>query len=93
MLRLRGRTSLGSTFFSVIAEYAGRLGAGGGRLFLSGVTPELYERMASAGVLARIPNLEVWQATKVVSESSLEAYQAARDWLDRAESAPGEAEE
>ena len=92
VLRLRGRTSLGSTFFSVLAEYAGRLGAGGGRLFLSGVAPELYERMASAGVLARIPNLEVWQATTVVSESSLEAYQAARDWLGRAESPTQEPE-
>ncbi len=81
VLRLRGRTSLGSTFFSVLGEYAGRLGAGGGRLFLSGVAPELYERMASAGLLARIPNLEVWQATTVVSESSLEAYDAARAWV------------
>jgi SulP family sulfate permease len=92
VLRLRGRTSLGSTFFSVLGEYAGRLGAGGGRLFLSGVAPELYERMASAGVLARIPNLEVWQATKVVSESSLEAYHAARDWLARSDPAPEEPE-
>lgn len=81
VLRLRGRTSLGSTFFSVLAEYAERLGAGGGRLFLSGVAPELYERMASAGLLARIPNLEVWQATKVVAESSLEAYDAAVAWV------------
>ena len=39
ILRLRGRTSLGSTFFGVIAGYADALEAAGGRLYLSGVQP------------------------------------------------------
>ena len=36
ILRLRGRGSLGSTFFGVVADYADQLTAAGGRLYLSG---------------------------------------------------------
>ena len=39
VLRLRGRTSLGATFLVVMADYAERLSAAGGHLFLAGVDP------------------------------------------------------
>jgi sulfate permease, SulP family len=81
VLRLRGRVSLGSTFFTVLRDYAGRVGAGGGRVYLTGVSTELHERMADAGVLDSITNLEVWDATEVLNESSLEAYRSATAWL------------
>ena len=44
ILRLRGRTSLGSTFFGVIAGYAEALEAAGGRLYLSGVQDDMVDR-------------------------------------------------
>jgi SulP family sulfate permease len=81
VLRLRGRVSLGSTFFAVLRDYAGKVGAGGGRVYLSGVSKELHQRMADAGILEAIPNLEVWTATDVLNESSMEAYESARAWL------------
>ena len=49
VLRLRGRTSLGATFFVVLADYAHRLQSNGGRLFLSGVDPQMLARMRRAG--------------------------------------------
>ncbi len=51
VLRLRGRTTLGSTFIKVAADYAGRLGAVGGRLYLSGVDPSLADEFHRAGNL------------------------------------------
>jgi sulfate permease, SulP family len=36
VLRLRGRTTLGATFFRVLAAFAEQLAAAGGRLYLSG---------------------------------------------------------
>ena len=44
VLRLRGRASLGATAFTVLAHYADRLGESGGRLYVSGVDPELAEK-------------------------------------------------
>ena len=45
VLRLRGRTSLGATAFLVLGDYAEKLREVGGRLYLSGVAPELIEQM------------------------------------------------
>jgi sulfate permease, SulP family len=81
VLRVRGRTSLGATFFAVLRDYAARVDAGGGRVYLSGVSAELHARMRDARILDEIPNLEVWNATAVLNESSLEAYESAKTWL------------
>jgi SulP family sulfate permease len=81
VLRLRGRTTLGATFFTVADEYAGRLHARGGRLYLSGVSHELATQMRAARVVDRGPGLEIVEATPLLGESSLEAYQRANAWL------------
>lgn len=81
VLRLRGRSSLGATFLVVLRDYAARVGAGGGRVYLSGVSPELHARMRETGIIDAIDNLEVWDATRVLNESSLEAYESAKAWL------------
>ena len=51
VLRLRGRTSLGSTFLKVATDYAGRLAEVDGRLYLSGLDPHLTERLRRTGRL------------------------------------------
>jgi SulP family sulfate permease len=83
VLRLRGRTSLGATFFVVLDDYAGRLEIARGRLYLSGVDPVVLERMTR-----RRPDesgqVQVFDATDVVGESTLAAHRAAQAWLDRA---------
>jgi hypothetical protein len=49
VLRLRGRTTLGATFIKVVADYAGRLADADGRLYLSGLQPDLIERLRRTG--------------------------------------------
>ena len=52
VLRLRGRTRLGATSVVVIEGYAKRVADVGGRLFLSGVDPDLADQLAHTGTLA-----------------------------------------
>lgn len=81
ILRLRGRGSLGSTFFGVVATYADALAAAGGRLYLSGVDPAMvrrFERSQQAQVQQRIT---VVPATEVVGQSTRTALEDARRWL------------
>jgi SulP family sulfate permease len=80
VLRLRGRTTLGATFFAVVGDYAERLARVDGRLYLSGVDPGLMERMP--GVDAEGP-VTVRAATPVVGESTLAAVLDAETWLVR----------
>jgi SulP family sulfate permease len=78
VLRLRGRTALGSTFYAVVTDYAHRLEEHGGRLFLSGVDPHLLKQ---AQRTRPVDSTRVFAATDVVGESSLAAYHAAQAWL------------
>jgi hypothetical protein len=41
VLRMRGRSTLGATFFAVLTDYARQLDAVGGRLYVSGLDPAL----------------------------------------------------
>jgi sulfate permease, SulP family len=84
VLRLRGRTSLGATFFVVIDDYASRMEMVGGRLYLSGVDPEMLERMTRSRRLDPSGPVQVFDATDVVGESTLAAYRAAETWLTEA---------
>ncbi len=49
VLRLRGRSHLGATALTVLRNYADRLGARGGRLYLSGVDPTVIETFQRDG--------------------------------------------
>ena len=74
LLRLRGRTTLGATFFSVISGYAGRLEAAGGRLYLTGVDPALAARLrAVGGQSALTGSARLYEATPVLGESTRHA--------------------
>jgi SulP family sulfate permease len=86
VLRLRGRTSLGATFFKVVGDYADRLADIDGRLYLSGLQPSLTER------LRRTRSVEgpvrTFEATPVVGESTHAAYLDAEAWLVKRRDAP-----
>jgi SulP family sulfate permease len=90
ILRIRGRTTLGATFFAVLAEYAQRLHDAGGRLYLSGVDKQIRdhwtpERLASQGL-----SLDFFPATETIGESTLTAYAQARVRLaDTEDGSPG----
>ncbi len=85
VLRLRGRTALGATAFVVLAAYADRLQSVGGRLFLSGVDHGLFLQLQRTRRVDVDGTVHVVEATRVVGESSAEAYRQAQAWLDERE--------
>jgi len=81
MLRLRGRTTLGATFFSVVSKYAERLDAQGGRLYVTGLDPQLAERLRRPGDDPLLGTARLYEATPVIGESTLAAMEDATTWL------------
>ena len=81
ILRLRGRTSLGSTFIKLVGDYADRLDEVGGRLYLSGLQPSLTEQLDRTGSIEG--PVRAFEATPVVGESTQTAYLDAEAWLVR----------
>jgi SulP family sulfate permease len=79
VLRLRGRTALGVTSFKILTVYARQLEDAGGRLFLSGVTPDLLKQFRRAEA-AESSAIAVFPEAEVVGESSAAAYAAALKW-------------
>lgn len=82
VIRLRGRTALGATFYRVVAGYARRLSDAGGRLYLSGLDPHLLDQARRAGVDLDGPVRAV-AATDVLGESTRHALDDADAWLLR----------
>ena len=81
VIRLRGRTMLGATSFEVLSDYAKRLDAVGGCLYVSGVDPAMHSQMTRNRRVPASGEVKVFEATEFVGESSLEAYHAAEAWL------------
>jgi len=81
VLRLRGRTSLGATFLIMIADYARSLAAVGGRLYISGLDPELVDWFHNSKVVKADGPIQLVAATDVIGESTVRAVQDANTWL------------
>ncbi len=81
VLRLRGRTMLGATAFKVFSDYSQTLRAVQGKLYLSGVDPELIEQFTRAGHVEATGPVEMVEATPNLGESSLTAYNQAETWV------------
>jgi SulP family sulfate permease len=79
VLRLRRRTSLGATFVKVMADYADRLADADGRLYLSGLEPDVTEQLRRTGQLHG--QLHAFEADPVVGESTRAAYRDAEAWV------------
>jgi len=91
VLRLRGRTDVGSTFLGVVERYRGEIEQAGGILLLAGVGPELRDQLERTGVLAAIGEDHVCEAQPTLTASVGVAVEAAERWLQ--ESAPPRSEE
>ncbi len=79
VIRLRRRTSLGSTFVKVVGDYSDRLAEVDGRLYLSGLEPSLTDQLRRTGHLDG--SVHTFEATTVVGESTMDAYLDAEAWL------------
>jgi len=81
VLRMRGRTTLGATFFVVVSTYAEALQASGGRLYVSGVDQVLIEQMGRNGKVETDGLVALYEAQDEVGASTLEAATDAHLWL------------
>jgi SulP family sulfate permease len=81
VLRLRGHRKLGATIIEVLGTYAERLGAAGGRLYLSGVDEGVRDLLRRTGKVELSDTVKIDLATPVVGESSRRAYDDATAWL------------
>ena len=81
VLRMRGRGSPPSTFYFVISAYARALVQRGGRLYLSGVDPDLHERLDSINESEVLGDYEIVDARETIGASTLEAYELGNAWI------------
>jgi SulP family sulfate permease len=81
ILRLRGRSDVGSTFIGLLSRYEGQLAAGGGRLMLAGVSAELREQLERTGLADEVGEGSIFAAEPQVMASVDEALAEAERWL------------
>lgn len=81
VLRLRGRTSLGATFFRILASYAEQIGAAGGRLYVSGLDSDMAALLARTVPVTAQPPDRVFGATPVLGEATWAALHEAQAWV------------
>lgn len=81
VLRIRGNSQIGATFIEEINEYARKLSAGSGRLYLCGMTPDLADRIERSGRLALGDEVVLVPGNEVLGSSLREAIDQAEQWL------------
>lgn len=81
IVRIRGRTVMGATAFSVLSGYAGELDARDGRLFLSGVDHALVTQFERSGRVVSSGPVRIVEATPVLGESTRRAIEEAQAFL------------
>jgi SulP family sulfate permease len=84
VLRLRGRTTVGSTLVDVLDEYAESLAEVDGRLYLSGVDDTIARLLERTRKLDLSGTVRMVRATEVLGESTRDAIASARRWLNEA---------
>jgi SulP family sulfate permease len=82
ILQLRGLDNVGSTFIQVVERYAQRLQSNGGRMYLTGVHPHVLEQLELTETTETIAPDAIYLAEDTLGSSTIEAYQAARAWLE-----------
>jgi SulP family sulfate permease len=65
----------------VLADYAERLHAEGGRFYLSGVDRAVLDQLRRNATVDTTDLVEIFVATDRIGEASLAAYEAASAWL------------
>ena len=81
VIRLRGRALLGATSYAVLSDYAARIATVGGRLYLTGLDPEVLAQVQRNRTVETAGDVRLFQATDTLGEASLDAYHHAERWL------------
>ena len=83
ILRLRGRSTLGSTFLSMISPYAQRLETLDGHLYLTGLDDAVADNWESNHLPERIGSIKLYRSTPRIGESTRAALEDATHHLVR----------
>lgn len=83
ILRLRGRSDLGTTFMSTLRRYAEDLRVHNSRLMLTGVSTETASELERTRLIDVFGRENVFLASERLGKSSLEAYEVAEKWLEK----------
>jgi SulP family sulfate permease len=81
VLRMRGYNSFGATLFEVLSDYAEKLAAVGGRLYLSGMSQTAFDQVVRSGRIKLMGPVHAYEAERVILQSTTEAETDARAWL------------
>lgn len=81
VLRLRGLTKVGATLIDVLAGYGQKLKEVNGRLYLSGMSEQVYQQLRSGGRLREASHVRGFDATPIRGQSTRAAIAHAQEWL------------
>ena len=81
VLRMRGYNHFGATLLDVLSDYAEKLKAVGGRLYLSGMSEAAYDQVVDSGRIKLMGPVHAYEAEPVIWESTNDAVADARTWL------------
>ncbi|WP_207539529.1 SulP family inorganic anion transporter [Sabulicella rubraurantiaca] len=90
ILRLRGHSHVGATLVEVLKEYAGKLKAAGGRLYLTGLDPAIMEPLTRVCRISGDKEVALYAATDRLGASTREAVEDAKVWRYEGEGADKE---
>lgn len=85
ILRLRGRTDLGSTFMDVLRRYAEALSAADSKLVIISADRRIHEQLAVARVTAAVGTENIYTSDEWVSATLKRAHADAVEWIGLAE--------
>lgn len=81
VLRMRGRSHVGATLIDVLTSYTKSLRTVGGRLYLSGLSPQVHAEIARSGKLDLSGPVRTYAVTEFVGQSTRAAVTDAETWL------------
>lgn len=83
VLRLRGKSDLGSTFMEVIQRYATKLALVGSKLVIVSASDRVLEQLAITGVTDVVGTENVYPADEWLGATLARAYDDAQTWVKR----------
>ena len=89
ILRLRGRTDLGTTFMDVLRRYAQALTAAGSKLVIVSASERIQEQLRVTGVTDLIAPQDIYTGDERVGSTLKRAYADATAWIEHNQPATG----
>jgi SulP family sulfate permease len=85
ILRLRGRSDLGTTFMDVLSRYANALAAAGSKLVIVSANDRVIEQLVVTGILETVGSENVYAGDERVGATLRRAYADASEWVQAGE--------